>query len=139
MAEYGPLEPSNRLEWFLANGGGNGGSGGGGDKTGLFLNIRAINQTTENIFFPILNIGSDGEISAGMEYINAGSSGVDIDCTLYVDSLSGLNLTFTHGADVSVSVTDIDGCEVEADFNSVQISSITKDVPSFTLRFQSFS
>lgn len=61
MADYGPLEPSNRLEWFLANGGGNGGSG--GDAETFEVTLTNNYETAFELYFPNLSsVGSDNFI-----------------------------------------------------------------------------
>lgn len=64
MADYGPLTPSNRLEWFLANGG-SGGSGGGGESDFSLASVTITNTEEDGceFFAPVANV-EDGHTQA---------------------------------------------------------------------------
>lgn len=63
MADYGPLTPSNRLEWFLMNGGSGGSGGGEGGEGGSDVEAKTVSlyiqNTTEGNVAIVLPVADD--------------------------------------------------------------------------------
>lgn len=57
MAEYGPLTPSNRLEWFLLNSGSGGSGGSGGESDFSLASVTITNPADDDceFFAPVAN------------------------------------------------------------------------------------
>lgn len=65
MAEYGPLTPSNRLEWFLMNGGSDGSGGGeGGESDFSLASVTITNTATDDCIFVAAVAADEGYITA---------------------------------------------------------------------------
>lgn len=113
---YGPLEPSNRLEWFLANGGG---SGGDGDFIDFFeaFALTVYNQLPGDLvlFYPA--VSPEGVSCAASEIIGNGDSNVRMGKLKDGDTINLMMVcTFNNievvvsgsaSADVSVFYSDV--------------------------------